>query len=360
MASWVYVFSKFTPEALLFEALAICVLVCAYTAFWILRKHKFGSASEAIPASLVRNALDQLMGDAETLRTQLFGILGGASPGGAHRSFESPSLSDVAQRSSSTAIGGDPELQKKMAALEARMSEQAQVLERIQQEKVKLEQDLAQAKTGGGGGSADSKLKDKVEALEARLAEYSVIEDDLANLKRLQQENAQLKASVANRAAVAPSPSAATPAAPALAATAAAPTAPEPAAPVLAKAEPATNEVAEKPKTTEANPLEAATAGANAEALFAPSVGEDEVETVSPDEIATQLAAGAAVTAPEATPAATEPNFESLVDSVEKSLNIEGTAPTQNPTTPTPSAPAAPSEKSDEDLIAEFEKMLNS
>src|SRR5580700_9305858 len=88
MASWIYVFSKFTPEALLFEALAICLLIAGYAAFWVLRKRKLGAAANLVPASVVKLYLNELIGDANDMRTQLFGLLNGGTlpppPAGAH------------------------------------------------------------------------------------------------------------------------------------------------------------------------------------------------------------------------------------------------------------------------------------
>ncbi|MEK7692360.1 MAG: hypothetical protein AAB425_15200, partial [Bdellovibrionota bacterium] len=51
----------------------------------------------------------------------------------------------------------------------------------------------AGANISSEGGGNQAALMDKIKSLEDRLAEYSVIEDDLANLKRLQQENTQLR-----------------------------------------------------------------------------------------------------------------------------------------------------------------------
>src|SRR5690606_8577456 len=76
MESWVYVFSKFTQEALLFEALILFIGFAAYAAFYITRRRKYGVAGKDVPSNLVKVYLSQLLGDAEDLRTQLFGLLG--------------------------------------------------------------------------------------------------------------------------------------------------------------------------------------------------------------------------------------------------------------------------------------------
>ncbi|MDR3608423.1 MAG: hypothetical protein P4M08_13725 [Oligoflexia bacterium] len=411
MASWIYVFSKFTPEALLFEALAICLLICAYTAFWILRKFKFGAAADAIPASVVKNGLNQLIGDAEALRAQLFGILVGADGSSSKNGAPiDPALlaSLMAGAGNRTGVQGhagapDPELQKKLAALEAKMAEQEQVLTQIQTEKAKLEQDLAAAKSGGGANSAeDSKLKEKVASLEARLAEYSVIEDDLANLKRLQQENSQLKSalgksgaapSAAGEPAIAPAgsgasgPAAAAHLAQAPSETAVAnaelgPTSAKTSAtstssndgPSLSMAEksPAglTNEPSLSPKAEEIaiNPSETplqATAESELSAVPAEAVTlESEFDAAlakKPKDSKGKATENATKQAGAATAAAETPDFESLVDSVEKSLQpADAQIQTPKPEVDAPAPAAILSEKSDEDLISEFEKMLNS
>jgi hypothetical protein len=371
MASWIYLFSKFTPESLLFEALAIFLLICTYTAFWILRKYKYGSLAEAIPASVVKDGLNQLIGDAEALRAQLFGILANAGgTDGAHpaslagvKNLDPALLATLtAQRSAASPAAADPELQSKLVAFEAKMAEQTRLLETIQSEKTRLELDLLQAKAASpaaGGVFPDAdKLKDKVAALEARLAEYSVIEDDLANLKRLQQENAQLKSALANK-----------PEAAALASTAAEPSS---SAPTGTPTVP--NETGNASTAAALSP-EAALANATATTLEA----EFNAAASSAAPARTPAAPSANTTAAAKPNAAAQssteptPNFETLVDSVEKSLQPAdsavdllktekaGTPPSPDKSATANIAPGKPNiEKTDEDLISEFEKMLNS
>jgi len=321
MASWIYIFSKFTPEALLFEALLICALVSSYAAFWVLRKRRFGAIENEVPASVVKVYLNELIGEAEDMKTQLFGLLSGGSPRPRHAEGAGPSF----------VISGDAA--EKLSALERKMAEQASAMEHILSEKAKIEKELSAARASGattGAPAADgsedvAKLQEKCQSLEARLAEYSVIEDDLANLKRLQQENASLKSQLANNGsgttASAPPPTS-TPT-PAPTPTAVAPT-PEP-VPAAAASEAPALEAAPVP-TPEPLPQAAAPAEAQAEVPAA------------------------------AAPAAT---FEGLVDEVEKSLQSSTPAATAAET-PTPQTGAKGPEKTDEDLIAEFEKMLNS
>jgi len=315
MNSWVYLFSRFTPELLLFEALMICVLIAGYAAFYILRRRRLGHVNQTVPSGLVKVYLNDLIQDAERMRAQLFGLL---------QNSNDPALQQFAAGANSAALMahlagaggvGDPALLAQLQALQARMGEQNLSLTQLTTEKERLEAELAKLRTsgapageaGGAIGAEVNDLKSKIDTLEGRLAEYSIIEDDLANLKRLQQENAQLRAALEKGGA-----------APAVAAAPAA-------------------------------------------------------------EVAPPAPAAVAVATP-ATPDALQPDFEALVDQVEASIKqaapaVEAVAtPIEIPpvveTAPAPNVavaaaappPAAsqPMEKSDADLVAEFEKMLNS
>ncbi len=351
MTSWIYIFSKFTPEALLFEALLICVLVSSYAAFWVVRKRRFGAVENEVPASVVKVYLNELIGEAEDMRAQLFGLLSGGSPRVRNAESSGPSF----------AVSGDAA--EKLAALERKMSDQAAAMEKILSEKAKLEKELSDARAGGasaGGAPAGNddlqKLLEKCQGLEARLAEYSVIEDDLANLKRLQQENAQLKSQLGGGAAATPTPSpapapAAAPVPTPAAAAAPAPTAAVPSEPVAPPAAAAPAPAAEPAPAPAADP--AATAAAAAIAAAADAAAPSST-SMSQDAIQAALDAAAG------NPAAA---FEGLVDEVEKSLQ-PGTPPAGATAAPAaaaaPAAPETKPEKTDEDLIAEFEKMLNS
>jgi hypothetical protein len=307
MKSWVYLFSQFTPEALLFEALLIFVLCAGYTGFWILRKRRLGVTPDVVPAGVVKTYMAQLIADAEEMRTQLFGLL--RSAGGAPM----PRPQYMPQAAAPAAPPGeaeaDPALLEKISSLEAKMGEQATAMQALLQEKERVEKDLvvarnASAKAPSGGDSAAlSALQAKIASLEGKLAEYSVIEDDLANLKRLQQENAQLRAALAGQGGAASPPT-----------TQAAKAAPAPAAPAPAAAAPA-----------------------------APAADEGM----------------AAISEAEATAAAPQADagFEGLVDQVEQSLQPAAAQPAAAPVS-TPAAAPATMESNDADLVAEFEKML--
>jgi len=313
MNSWVYLFSQFTPEALLFEALFIFILFATYAAFWVLKKRKYGVVETHLPAGPVKEYLNQLIGNAEQLRAQLFGLLGTTE----FPKVSAPTPTLVSEPVFTAVSSDDPELARKLAEFEAKIQQQAKALEALAAEKARIEAELAQARAASQGKPADSggsaalaELQKKIKELEEKLAEYSVIEDDLANLKRLQQENAQLKSALSEKGPPAAPPS----------------------------------EQSPKPAVTEPTPT--------------PS-------PAAPSPAAAQAAEPAPEPMPEPTPAPAEPQ------------GVEKTEPAaQEPTSPElpqadPAAEAQASEEpapenappltdKDADLVAEFEKMLKS
>ena len=300
--AWLYVFSKFTPEALLFESLFIFMLCAGYAAFWILRKRRLGSVHEVVPVGVIKGYLNEWIGDAEQLRAQLFGLLGAAGAEGVSFRTSMPSLAHA-----SGSVSADPVLLTKIQMLEAKMAEQNKSIESVAAEKARIEKELALAKAAkpgsapsGDSDGAMSDLQNKIQLLEGKLAEYSIIEDDLANLKRLQQENAQLKAQLAGQGGTfTPTPSA--------------PSASSTPAPEAHVAEPTPDEMPEPAMTAE-------------------PMAEMEATSNQPD-----------------------PSFENIVDQVEQSLQPETI--TENASEPSPEPMI--DNKSDADLVEEFEKMLN-
>ncbi len=335
MDSWIYLFSKFTPELLVFQSAFVFVLIAAYAALWVLRRRRLGEEEITIKAGVVRNYLGLLISDAESMRRQLFAILQGEGMPAPHDLAAyggGPSLGKFAGPTSFAPLPAlkvdDPELQAKLIQLEQQMTQQAAALDGISKEKARLEQELAGARSAGGGAPAgtgapgeDSKpLQDKINELEARLAEYSVIEDDLANLKRLQQENAQLKTQLSQAGAAAAVAAAipATPTAPAPAEAAPVPAAPVPTPAVAAPVEPAAASPAAPPSAGGQSAIDDMFAAAST--AFETS-GAAEPEAASPP----GEAAAAAPPTEAAAPAEAAGNLGS----------------------------------SDADLVAEFEKMLN-
>ncbi len=184
MNSWIYLFSRFTAELILFQAFVICSLLALYSGYWILVKRRLGLGSKLVPAEVVQHYLKTLIFNTEDVKTQLFG-------------------ESTLNLNTRVELGGnvDVALLEKIALLETQIKEKDKMVLLLNKEKESIEKQLLGVKTdtppSTAGGSLDplelNALKDKIQNLEERLAEYSVIEDDLANLKKLQQENTQLK-----------------------------------------------------------------------------------------------------------------------------------------------------------------------
>lgn len=334
MDAWIYVLSKFTQEALLFEALVLFIGFAAYGAYFVTKKRKYGAAQSEVPSNLVKVYLAQLVADAEDLRVQLFGLLGRGSIdaqflqtlGSKSTSSHAPSIATQAAPLVNAHAPNDEALSNRLKDVEAKMQEQAKALESVLNEKTRLEQELALAKTvkpasTGDTNSSDGSQADRIQQLEAQLAEYAIIEDDLANLKRLQKENKKLREQLEGAGAAA----ATSPAAVAAAVTAAV----TPSAPAI-EAAPAAEMVVETPS-------------AETPSVPTPTPSTDPIEF---EALVDQVETSLEKTPEEVIAAATEspPNQTS-----------EATSPDALQTAETNSA-----SKTEKELQDEFEKMLNS
>lgn len=256
---------------------------------WIYNKRRFNKLAHQIPASVVKSYLDSIIQNSNSLKSSLFrGDLGVEGI---------PAVMPVGDLSAGAKVGVDAGTQEalnqktaEVAALKGKLSEKESLISELETklasasasgaaaddgakdaeiaalkeeiERLKAELEAAKANAGAGGG--DEALQGQLDAvtkerdeLKEKLQEYEIIEDDLANLKRLQQENAELKAQLGGGAAAA-----------AVAAEAPAPTA-EPIAEAL-------EEDNEPAPAAEAKPL-----GKEPEPI-AEAVGEDEPVAAAP------------------------------------------------------------------------------
>ena len=219
------ILTKFTDETITVFSLLLLVTMVGIIIYWFYNRKKFHQLSHEIPASVVKNYLDSIIQNSNSLKSSLF------RGGGLDIGNGIPSVVAVGDLPSSMSIGlgsGGEEVTQKnaeIAALNQRLTDrQRQItdLERTIQElsagkglgaetellkkdlsqsqqKVRdLESQLAEAMTRAGGDAGLQKELASVTSerneIRERLKEYSIIEEDLANLKRLQQENDQLKA----------------------------------------------------------------------------------------------------------------------------------------------------------------------
>jgi|GEM_PF-736565 len=370
MASFIYFYSKFTEEFLLLSAAAMFALLSVYCYHWVIKKRRLGAARNQVPAGMVKAYLNQLIQEAQFVRTQLFGLIAngetpenmaafqslllkGQAPSSDFSSASFSTDSSAGTASSGAAIPSD--LLERLKALEAQLSEKESMVVNINVEKTKLLEEIDQMKQNeqamqnAASSSNTDDLVKKIKSLEERLEEYSLFEDDLANLKRLQQENTQLKkrleeSGVAATSVVADEEPVVEPGV----------HAPESSEP----SEPSIQAQSDEPILKESGPfaldqnaidslLDGVTPTSPEKQEAKPEAQAEEPQPEAPAE--TQAAA------PATEPEAPSDEFEKLVDSVENSLESVVAAPaTENPTA------ESPAQKTDEELLKEFENLLNS
>lgn len=244
--------TKFSDE-LLSAQIAVLSFSMALGIYWMLIRRKKRETAEWVPAALVRAYLDRMRTDERETRARLFGEEFNYAPG---------PVGDVAQTLTAavntgspqirTVMTQDPALLKEIEALRSQLStadsramEFDRTMNGLRAEKTALDQKLkdalaAAAAAPAGGAAANPAAAKELDDLREKLREYEVIEDDLANLKKFQKENEQLKQRVAQLegGAAAPAPAAAAPAPAPVAAAPAPVPAPAP-APVAAAPAPA-------------------------------------------------------------------------------------------------------------------------
>ncbi len=211
---------KFGPELLVIQFGFLVILSTLFLWLWFSNRRKYHNLKHAIPATVVKSYLDSIIQNSTALKSQLF-------RGGGLEANAVPSVLPLAQLSGGESLGvsGAPstalleELNQKralIASLESQLSA-SQASQREIEAKLaasqaalaaaearirELEALLAQARSGAGGGDAALKAElamvtKERDEIRDRLKEFEIISDDLANLKRLQQENEQLKRSLA-------------------------------------------------------------------------------------------------------------------------------------------------------------------
>jgi predicted nuclease with TOPRIM domain len=210
---------KFGPELLVIQFGFLVILFTLFLWLWFANRRKYHNLKHAIPANVVKNYLDSIIQNSTALKSSLF-------RGGGLELNGIPSVLPLQGLSGGEglAVSGAPstalleELNQKkaqIASLESQLSAQASAQRELEakfqqsqsalaaaEARIKeLEALLAQARSGAGG---DAGLKAELasvtkerDEIRDRLKEFEIIADDLANLKRLQQENEQLKRSLA-------------------------------------------------------------------------------------------------------------------------------------------------------------------
>ncbi|MBA2404682.1 MAG: hypothetical protein H0V66_07915 [Bdellovibrionales bacterium] len=221
-------FDKFGPEILVIQFGFLIILSTIFLWLWFSNRRKYQNLKHAIPANIVKSYLDSIIQNSTSLKSQLFRG-GGIDVNGVPSVMPLHNLmgGDGLAMSGAPSTALMEELNQKkaqIAALESQLISAQNSSREIEvkltnsqgnlgtaEAKIKeLEALLAQSRTGGGG---DDVLKSEIKMvsrerddLRDRLKEFEIIADDLANLKRLQQENEQLKRSLGAQGISLPAP----------------------------------------------------------------------------------------------------------------------------------------------------------
>ena len=187
---------------------------------WFSNRRKYHNLKHAIPANVVKSYLDSIIQNSNALKSQLFrgggqdlGNVASVIPlhemtGGEGVAISgAPSTALLEELNQKKAIISNLEaqllpLKNSNRELDSKMASSQSTLISAEAKIKELESLLAKSRTGAGDAVLSSELSmvsKKRDELKERLREFEIIADDLANLKRLQQENEQLKRSLAGK-----------------------------------------------------------------------------------------------------------------------------------------------------------------
>ncbi len=193
----------------------------SFTFLWFYNRRKFQGLEHDLPADVVKSYIDAIIQNSNVLKTSLF-------RGETGDSVMPPVMGQerVIEKVKEVQVG-DPELQskleqtlsqltqtqKKVEELEGMLSGGDSKLKSSENKVAELEAQVEKLKSGSADANPEEvttlqtqidEISKEKNMLRERLQEYEIIEDDLANLKRLQQENEQLKKSLAEAQGGAP------------------------------------------------------------------------------------------------------------------------------------------------------------
>ncbi|MBY0518766.1 MAG: hypothetical protein K2P81_17780 [Bacteriovoracaceae bacterium] len=221
MESVISALDKFTPEILVILSGLLVITTTLFLWLWFANRRTYNLLRHQLPASVIKTYLDSVIQNSNSLKSALF--RGGGADLSAGMPSSMPVIGGGENLMSIPAGSGNDDalreqLQQKLAELAATQS-QLNNSNAVKKEletgltgskaRIKELEDLlakagkgAPAPAAGGADPAElKKVSKERDELRDKLKEYEIIEDDLANLKRLQQENAQLKKALGGSAA---------------------------------------------------------------------------------------------------------------------------------------------------------------
>lgn len=232
------ILTKFTDETLTISIGLMGLLFVILAAYWVYYRRKFNELKHQIPAQVVKNYLDSIIQNSSALKSSLFrgggldvedgipSVVPAADLGSTPVQVSSASGEELNQKNAEIAslratIGDKDktlsELEKKLAEASsgAPAPDNSAEIDGLKSKISELEAALAAAAAAPAGGGGDEEVAKQLtevtqerDQLKEKLQEYEIIEEDLANLKRLQQENEQLKKALEAGGGSVPAPAA--------------------------------------------------------------------------------------------------------------------------------------------------------
>lgn len=214
---------KYSAQIFVLQIGMLFILAGIILWVYFYNRKKYHNLKHQIPASVVKNYLDSIIQNSNALKSSLF------RGGGLDVDPSSiPSVLPLDQMLAGGQVGvsldgleGDEALKAEIAKLQAQLSEKNSIIKELEtkttdlsgQVKQKQEriEELEALLAAQGSNTGDSDLAAKLaevtaerDKLKEDLAQYEIIEDDFADLKRLRQENEQLKSALAASGAQVP------------------------------------------------------------------------------------------------------------------------------------------------------------
>ena len=233
---------KFTDESIVVVSLLLLLVLFLIIVFWLYNRSRFNRFKHQIPASIVNDYLDSIIQNSSALKSSLF--RGGVLETGNKKSIPSVKPLDSLESNIFTPnLGGSPredtnQRNAEISSLKSQLADKEHLindleeriksmgdgtaqsgdneteLAQLKEKNESLEQEIILLKSKGDAPEDGTALVETVsqekdallteknalikerDELKVRLEEYAIIEEDLANLNRLRQENAQLKATI--------------------------------------------------------------------------------------------------------------------------------------------------------------------
>ena len=220
------ILTKFTDEALIITGLVMVLVFVMLILYWLYNRRRFNQLRHQIPARVMKNYLDSIIENSTALKSSLMrgedGVPSVMSlkdlPANASNSKDSSgdlesknaeisSLRSQIQdkdkhirdleKNLESASSGDSSQQDQSGLIQA-LRDEIDELKKKLAEKEKQAESVASSEEEGDPLLQEEldKVSKERDELKERLQEYEIIEEDLANLKRFQQENEELKKTV--------------------------------------------------------------------------------------------------------------------------------------------------------------------